>query len=146
MPSAQRRAVVVETAQRLVPLGVDVLKAEFPVDVTEEPDEGVWRAACEQLSAACSAPWVLLSAGVAFDTFLRQSRIACDAGASGVMVGRAVWNEAVTQDQQARNHFLRTTALERMRRLRALCDALGRPFSEIYDQPKARHGWYRDDR
>ena len=133
-----------ETARRLVPLGVDVLKAEFPVDVDQEPNEDAWRQACEQLSAACPVPWVLLSAGVSFDTFLRQTRIACDAGASGVMVGRAVWKEAVTGDIPARNHFLNGVARERMRRLRTLCDALGRPFTDVYERPVPAPNWYRE--
>lgn len=144
LPSAARQEAVVETARRLVPLGVDVLKAEFPVDVVQEPDEDNWRQACEQLSAACSVPWVLLSAGVSFDTFLRQTRIACAAGASGVMVGRAVWKEAVTGDMLARNHFLNGVARERMRRLRTLCDALGRPFTDVYERPAPAPNWYRE--
>jgi tagatose-1,6-bisphosphate aldolase len=143
LPSAARQEVVIESARRLIPLGVDVLKAEFPVDVKQQPEEDVWRDACQQLSAACAVPWVLLSAGVSFETFLRQTRIACDAGASGVMVGRAVWKEAVTGDTLARNHFLNGIARERMCRLRSLCDALGRPFTDIYERPALSPNWYR---
>ncbi|MHC4538092.1 MAG: tagatose 1,6-diphosphate aldolase [Planctomycetota bacterium] len=91
----ERRQVVIETARRLVPLGVDILKAEFPVDVSAEPDENIWRDACQELTDACEVPWVLLSAGVSYDTFLKQVRVACQVGASGVMAGRAVWKEAV---------------------------------------------------
>ncbi len=46
LSSAARQEVVVETARRLVPLGVDILKAEFPVNVAQEPDENVWAQAC----------------------------------------------------------------------------------------------------
>lgn len=141
--SPERRRVVVETARRLVPLGVDVLKAEFPVEVKAEPDEEVWRAACEELSAACSIPWVLLSGGVPFETFLRQTQIACAAGASGVMVGRAVWNEAVIVDVEARRDFLSTVASERMRQLRGLCDEHGRRFTDLYARPRSGPGWHR---
>ncbi len=143
LPSAQRQQVGVEAARRLVPLGVDILKAEFPVDVTEEPDQRRWREACEQLTDACPAPWVLLSAGVSYDTFLRQTRIACEAGASGVMVGRAVWKEAVTSDATARNGFLNRVGRERMSRLRSLCDALARPFTEVLDRPSTEPDWYK---
>jgi hypothetical protein len=59
------------------------------------------------------------------------------------MVGRAVWKEAVTGDTLARNHFLNGTARERMRRLRSLCDALGRPFTDIYERPALAPDWYR---
>lgn len=137
LPSPERRRVAAETARRLVPLGVDVLKAEFPVDVEETPDENVWRAACEELTAACAVPWVLLSGGVPFATFLRQTRIACEAGASGVMVGRAVWSEAVTRDIEARREFLRSVGAARMRQLRETCDARARPFTAICRAPPA---------
>ncbi|MGI9456957.1 MAG: tagatose 1,6-diphosphate aldolase [Aeoliella sp.] len=144
LPSAERREVVAETARRLAPLGVDILKAEFPVDVSEEPNEREWRAACAQLTAACPIPWVLLSAGVSFDTFLRQTRVACDAGASGVMVGRAVWKEAVTLDEATRNHFLSHEGRDRMEQLRSLCDAIAKPFTDLLGPPKTEPEWYKE--
>lgn len=128
LASRDRRRVVAATARRLVPLGVDVLKAEFPVQVAEEPDEAAWREACQELDAACGVPWVVLSGGASFDVFLRQARVACEAGASGVIAGRSIWNEAVTVDKEARRRFLREAGRERMDRVRALCDALARPW------------------
>jgi tagatose 1,6-diphosphate aldolase len=142
LPPEERRNVVIETAHRLVPLGVDILKAEFPVDVSVESNESIWREACEELTQTCLVPWVLLSAGVSYDTFLKQVRVACEAGASGVMAGRAVWKEAVTLDVVARNHILQTIACERMRRLRSLCEALARPFTGVYDSPPLSYDWY----
>lgn len=142
LPTDQKRKIVIETARRLVPLGVDVLKAEFPVDVSAESNESIWREACEELTQTSPAPWVLLSAGVSYDTFVKQVRVACDAGASGVMAGRAVWKEAVTLDVVARNHFLQTIAYERMGRLRSLCEALARPFTAVYDPPRLNYDWY----
>jgi tagatose-1,6-bisphosphate aldolase len=126
----------------LVPLGVDVLKAEFPVDVKVEPEESVWREACEELTDASDVPWVLLSAGISYDIFLKQVRTACEAGASGVMAGRAVWREAVTLDRLVRNTFLQSVARERMQRLQSLCEALGRPFTAVYDPPELTYDWY----
>ncbi len=128
LTSAERRPVVVETARRLVPLGVDILKAEFPVDPVETPDEGLWREACAELSEASAVPWVLLSAGVGYETFLRQTQIAGEAGGSGVIAGRAIWNEAVTADGAARRGFLQAQGRDRMRRLRELCDGVSRPI------------------
>lgn len=142
LPPEQRREVVVETARRLVPLGVDVLKAEFPVDVNVEPQESAWHDACEELTDASDVPWVLLSAGVSYDVFLRQVRAACEAGASGVMAGRAVWREAVTLDRLVRHTFLQSVGYERMRRLQSLCEALGRPFTEVCEAPKLTYDWY----
>jgi len=142
LPMEQRRKIVIETARRLVPLGVDVLKAEFPIDVRIETDEDIWYDACRELTDTCKAPWVLLSAGVSYDTFLKQVCIACEAGASGVMAGRAVWKEAVTLDIVTRNNFLQSDGYERMRRLRSLCEKKGRPFTEVYDPPELSYDWY----
>lgn len=137
LPSRERRRVVIESARRLVPLGVDVLKAEFPIQITEEPDEQVWREACVELSAVCGVPWVLLSAGVPYDDFLRQTRVAGEAGASGVIAGRALWNDAVTADVAARRRFLADVALDRMRRLAELCDSAARPFTALCQPSRA---------
>jgi tagatose 1,6-diphosphate aldolase len=46
LTSAEKRYVVVETARRLAPLNVDVLKAEFPLNVNDA-DETKWMEACQ---------------------------------------------------------------------------------------------------
>jgi len=143
LPPEQKRKVVIETARRLAPLGVDILKAEFPVDESRQPDENIWRDACEELSHASAVPWVLLSGGVSYDIFLKQVRVACEAGASGVVAGRAVWKEAVTLNSLVRNNFLGSIGLQRMRRLRALCEALGRPITEVYQAPQISYDWFK---
>ena len=128
----ERRAVVVETARHLTALGGDVLKAEFPLDISTQPDEHAWQAACSELTAASQVPWVLLSASVAFETYLRQVRVACEGGASGVAVGRAVWKEAPSLHGEERDRFLREVAAPRMERVTALCDALSTPWHARY--------------
>lgn len=145
VPTAERQTVVVETARRLTPLGVDVLKAEFPLDVVAEPDEAVWAEACAELSAASVVPWVLLSAGVTFEQFERQTAIACQNGASGVLAGRAVWQEAAELTPPDRITFLRTTATERMQRLTSIISAFGRPWTGFYADLPERVGenWYK---
>jgi len=149
----ERRRVVVETARRLTAIpGVDVLKAEFPLDSGDAPrrgcervggdsgdaprrggermeaipDEAVWLEACRELSEASRVPWVLLSGGVDFQTYLHQAAAAARAGASGVAVGRAVWQEATELPPEGRDEFLNTVARERMSRMTALCQALAR--------------------
>jgi tagatose 1,6-diphosphate aldolase len=140
----ERRAVVIESARRLTALGVDILKAEFPLDITAETDEREWEAACAELSEASSAPWVLLSASVDFETFVRQVTAACRAGASGVAVGRAVWKEATELTGEQRTAFLRDVAYPRMSRMTALCDALARPWCEIYPAPELASAWFAE--
>ena len=142
LSSGEKRYVVIETARRLVISGIDVLKAEFPLDIAEEPDEGIWTAACAEVSAACRVPWIVLSAAVDYDIYLRQVEIACRAGASGCAVGRAVWQEAVTMKGQARLDFLHTTACERLSRLTALCSEVGRPITDFYTAD-ASFDWYK---
>ena len=141
LSSAEKRYIVAETARRLTPLGIDVLKAEFPMDV-DDPDESSWADACAEITAASVTPWILLSAAVAFETFVRQITVACKAGASGIAVGRAVWQEAVGLDGQARLVFLRTTGRERLSRLIALCSELGKPVSDFYIAA-APFDWYK---
>jgi len=127
----ERHRVVVETARKLTSIsGVDVLKAEFPLDIAAVPDEAQWRAACLEMTEASCVPWVLLSAGVDYETYLRQVAVAAQAGASGVAVGRAVWKEATDLPSEERNSFLATTARERMSRITALCQALARPWMD----------------
>jgi tagatose 1,6-diphosphate aldolase len=132
VPNAQRRKLVIETAKRLVPLGVDILKAEFPVDVRQTEDQSEWAEACAELTEACPVPWVLLSAGIDYETFVEQVRVACANGASGVLCGRAIWKEAVALPEDERLEFLRTTAAQRFRSLCRLVSASARPFTQIY--------------
>jgi tagatose-1,6-bisphosphate aldolase len=141
LSSEEKRYVVVETARKLTPLDVDILKAEFPLDITEL-DESKWAGACAEISTASSVPWILLSAAVDFETFLRQVTAACSAGASGIAVGRAVWKEAVTINGAERMKFLQTIANHRISRLTALCGALARPYTDFYSA-EAPFDWYR---
>jgi len=142
LSSAEKRYVVTETARRLVLPGVEVLKAEFPLDSSEDGDESGWAAACAEISAASPVPWILLSAAVDFGTYLRQVEVACRAGASGCAAGRAVWQEAVHLDGQVRLDFLRGTGRERLARLAGLCRELGRPVSGFFTSP-APFDWYQ---
>lgn len=135
----ERHSVVIETARRLTPLGGDVLKAEFPLDISAG---GEWAKACAELTAASVIPWVLLSASVDYETFLNQVTVACQNGAAGVAVGRAVWKEAVSLAGEARRAFLQEVANPRMSRITALCDALARPWMEYFQLPTLDVGWY----
>ncbi len=132
LPAEAYHRVVLETARRLTAIpGVDILKAEFPLDSSAEPDEAAWLAACRELTATSRVPWVLLSAGVDFEQYLLQVAAAARAGACGVAVGRAVWQEAVEKLPPERGEFLTRGARERMRRVAALCQALARPWTAL---------------
>lgn len=141
-----RRQVVVETARRLSAIGGDILKAEFPYDASVM-DRDRWREGCAELDAASVLPWVLLSGGVDEATFEAQVSTACEAGASGVLVGRSVWAEAATMEAAARDAFLATTGRGRLSRLVELVDTVGRPWhnrpSRLTTSPIPGDGWYR---
>lgn len=138
----ERKYVVLETARRLVSDNVDVFKAEFPLDINAEGDYNAWEKACADLSDASSAPWVLLSASVDYETFLRQVTAACNGGSSGVAVGRAVWKEAVGLEPEQRREFLNRVARQRMERVTALVNALAKPVSNWYTAEQANENWF----
>lgn len=140
--AATREHIVVETARRLSALKPDVLKLEFPVDVAFEADRARWKSSCEAVTAASSVPWVLLSAGVDFETFAEQTEIACKAGASGFLAGRAIWKEAVTMTPEQRADFLENTAVPRIRKLIEIAEAHSTPWTKFYNYPTLEKGWY----
>lgn len=145
LPSAEKRAVVVETARRMSGRGIDILKAEFPLDGREEPRRGEWEAACRELTEASAVPWVLLSAGIPFKEFTRQTEIACRFGASGVVVGRAVWQEATELRNAAHDDFLNKTAIDRMVELGDLIAEHASPWTKHYPSAADEVGefWYQ---
>lgn len=139
-----KRRVVVETARRISQLPVDILKLEFPLDVRHEPDEAAWRDACRELATAVDKPWVLLSAGVDFETFTRQTAVACAAGASGFMAGRAIWREATTLTGAVRARHLEQVTIPRLQTLVELTERVARPV--VFDEAAAAlpPGWYQE--
>jgi tagatose 1,6-diphosphate aldolase len=90
-----RCEVIVEAARRFSSLGVDVLKLEFPEDVSVVTEEGAWFESCAAVAAASEVPWTLLSGGEDFERFSQMLRVACTSGASGFVVGRTIWRDAV---------------------------------------------------
>jgi tagatose 1,6-diphosphate aldolase len=141
-----RRVCVIETARRLTALGGDILKAEFPYDAGVT-DEAAWADACAELDAAARVPWVLLSGGVDDATFERQVAAACDAGASGVLVGRSVWAPAATMAPADRDAWLASEGRRRLERLVNLVDGAGTPWharpNPVTAAPLPGDGWYR---
>ncbi len=142
LSSVERRAVVVESAKRFSALGIDILKAEFPIDIEVDTNEKVWEEACAELSAASTVPWILLSGATNYETYLRQVTAACRNGASGVAVGRAIWQEAIPLKGAERETFVQDTAYRRMERITAVCEGLARPWTEFYSVPELTSSWY----
>jgi tagatose 1,6-diphosphate aldolase len=140
----QKPDIVLESARRLSGLGIDLLKSEFPDDPHHERDEARMRENCRQLTALSAVPWVILSAAERFAVFQRLVEIACEEGASGFMVGRAIWQEAMTlASAEEREQALRSTALSRLDILNALANYCARPWYERYLLPVVVEGWQR---
>jgi tagatose-1,6-bisphosphate aldolase len=138
--------VVVRTAHRLTALGGDVLKCEFPCDLTVT-DRARWLEACREIEQASAIPWVILSAGVDDVTFEAQTETACRAGASGVLVGRSVWGDGVILAPPDRDAWLATEGVARMKRLVEIVERDGRPWRErspLTGQAELAEDWYRD--
>ena len=139
------QAKVIQSAKVTDKLGADILKLEFPIDVHQHPDHSDWQSACEELTNSLHAPWVLLSAGVDFETFCLQVQIACEAGASGFIVGRAVWGDACKiADLNKRNKWLQSIGRERIHRLNKIANSYATPWIDIYHPPDITSSWYAD--
>jgi tagatose 1,6-diphosphate aldolase len=138
-----KRELVIESAKQTAQFGVDVLKLEFPLDVEQHQDVALWQEACEELTAALDIPWVLLSAGVSFETFAKQVEVACKAGASGFIVGRAVWGDAARiDDVQQRQDWLTTVGCQRMQLLQAITALYGHAWHQHYAPPSITTNWF----
>ena len=144
--AARKPELVLESVRRLVPLGVDVLKAEFPTEAGYEQDEARMRHYCRELTAVAGIPWVLLSAGVDFVTFQRQVEIACEEGASGFLAGRAIWQEGMRlADAAQRDQFLNSIAVSRLRILNQIANYRGTPWTDWLteaNRPTMTADWY----
>jgi tagatose 1,6-diphosphate aldolase len=141
--------LVIETARQITALPIDVLKAEFPADIGFEQDEGKLLELCRELNRASRLPWVLLSAGVGFESFRKQVKIACKAGASGFLAGRALWQEgAQIHNRDERMRFFQNTAAPRLKELAELADSYGKPWHSGIGTEKGKFAsvaedWYR---
>jgi tagatose 1,6-diphosphate aldolase len=141
--------LVIETARQITALPIDVLKAEFPADIKFEQDEGKLLGLCRELNRASRLPWVLLSAGVDFESFRKQVKIACKAGASGFLAGRALWQEsAQIRSRGERMKFFRNTAAPRLKELAELADIYGKPWYSRLGAENGKfapvaEGWYQ---
>ncbi|GIW89265.1 MAG: tagatose 1,6-diphosphate aldolase [Isosphaeraceae bacterium] len=127
----RKAETVIETA-RQISRWCDLYKAEFPGTFGVESDEQLMDN-LHALSESSERPWVLLSAGVDYDQYLRQVRMAVDAGASGVLGGRAFWKEYFQQpDRASRIRFAATTGRERVAEVDALVRERATPWFARY--------------
>jgi len=131
--ASRKGELVVKTAEDMTALPIDVLKAEFPADTQYKKDKSELLELCRQLDESSRVPWVILSAGVDFEAFSRQVEIACQAGASGFLGGRAIWQEAMDiKDKQERVRYLSTVGADRLERLAEIAGKYAVPWYKKY--------------
>lgn len=139
----ERRRIVVETTRRLSAIGPDIMKVEFPIDVRHQAEQAVWAEACAELNEASQVPWSLLSAGEPFETFKQQLQIACQAGCSGFVAGRAIWQEMVRLPAEEWARFLTETACQRLMELSEIGNEYGAPWYRRYSLPNVDEFWFQ---
>lgn len=145
--AASKPDSVIGAAEELTPLGFDVYKAEFPVDISQPQEPSILDRWCRKLNDAVPMPWVVLSAGVDIDQFLPQVEYACRAGASGFLAGRAIWKDSVKiVDPAQRKAHLESTAVQNLQRCTVLAEHFARPFLEKIGLPEGagntvHEGW-----
>jgi tagatose 1,6-diphosphate aldolase len=137
-----RPKIVIESARQLSDIGVDILKVEFPIDPNYEANPSVWAEACRELDSASQVPWVLLSGGESYETFRKQIQIACEAGCSGFLVGRAIWQEAIGLSRKEQERYLQEIALPRLTELGEIVRRHGTPWTDRYRLPEVDDNWF----
>jgi len=116
-------AGILAAARELGGLGADVYKTEVPTHgrgTDTEVLEG-----CRRIDDLVDGAWVVLSSGVAAARFPDAVRLACAAGASGFLAGRAVWASVVGSPRLEED--LEQVAVPALRRLvQVVDDTVGR--------------------
>ncbi len=116
-------AGILAAARELGGLGADVYKTEVPTHgrgTDAEVLEG-----CRRIDDLVDGAWVVLSSGVAAARFPDAVRLACAAGASGFLAGRAVWASVVGSPRLEED--LEQVAVPALRRLvQVVDDTVGR--------------------
>ncbi len=109
---------VVKSLQQFLDAGIipEVFKLEYPGD----------KSTCEQITKMLGAtPWILLTRGEPYAVFKEQLKLAIQAGASGFLAGRAIWQEMKDfPDFNSRKNFLEVEAKKRFAEICAI--ALGK--------------------
>ena len=124
---------IIESAREASALGTDMLKVEFPGYVDSDAGKAKALEACRQLDAAINVPWVILSAGVNYDSFKTQVEIACNAGASGFLAGRSIWRDAASTKDPDLRERAGLDAANRLAELAKITRACGKPFNPQFE-------------
>ncbi len=148
--AAMKEQLVIKSAQDITALSIDVLKAEFPANLHYRQDKAELINLCRQLDMSSRVPWVILSAGVDFELFCQEVEIACRAGASGFLGGRAIWQEAMyIDDERERVQYLSTVGADRLKRLTEIASKYAVPWYKklglaAHELAYTSEKWYKE--
>ena len=112
----KREDEVLRIVDDLASVPVDIYKSEYPGT----------RRACEEITKRIKAPWVLLSAGMEYSQYKEALCVACESGASGFAVGRALWQEFGSYEGEERERYFEEVASPRMDELLAIVERYGK--------------------
>ncbi len=110
-------------AEEFGAFGPDLYKTHMPT--LGQGADSVIEIGARRITEACGRPWVVLSNGVRRERFATALAVACGAGASGMLAGRAVWGDAVGLVDP--DEFRRVVD-ERVRELSSIIDAAVTPL------------------
>lgn len=124
---SSREKLLVHAARELASTKPDLYKCQVPYLGRARDAEimGV----CEDITSASASPWVVLSQGVAADEFARSVELACRAGASGFLAGRAIWADTIRHEDYREQ--LRSVSVPRLRTLINVVDNSARPWHVV---------------
>lgn len=126
----RKAETVIESARQLSRF-CDIYKAEFPGWLSD--GDSKLRENLKALNEASERPWVLLSAGVDYEDYVKQVKLAMECGATGILGGRAFWKEYFLQgDQPSRDKFAMTTSATRVKELAAIVKEKATPWFKWY--------------
>ncbi len=110
----ERAQLVIDSVRMFVDRQIipDVFKLEYPGDAQS----------CQIITELVgSTPWILLTRGDSFETFLQELEHAVAAGARGFLAGRALWQEGCSMHEEDRRQFFETTLSERFQQIISIC-------------------------
>ena len=117
---------LVRAAEAMGRVAPDIYKTQLPT-LGRADDASVEREA-QRVTDVVGGPWVVLSNGVPADRFLDATAAACRGGASGALVGRAVWRESLSAPDLADD--LATDGRARLAALNDVVDRFARPWAD----------------
>lgn len=118
--AADSRRKVMDGVRRFGSLGADVLKIQFPCDTDGAGMQEEWIDACSEADEMSASPWALLSEGRDYEVFRELLTVACQAGCSGFLGGRAIWGGATDTSM--------TSYADRLAELRLISTSEGKPW------------------